>query len=169
MLRGPSVLTVVLGAATLATVAALVAPDQIRAAQQDLRAESETATDEGRKLDAEREVVLRQAAVGDQIAVNLCDERITLAEALETVTAMARCAPDWFAHLRRLYRAAGKVSPAAADREVTAEYLLTKIESMAMSAEQLGDAERAAALSGRLRRLREEVRLLPLAESGRSN
>jgi hypothetical protein len=121
------------------------------------------ATDERCEWDFQRERVLERCAVSEHIATGLCEDRITFAEALKSITALAQASPDWFAQLRYSYRSQGWVPPRATERDVMIRYLITRVESILSSAEQLGDSSRAAFLATRLARLTEEAQIHPPA------
>jgi len=145
------------------TATALAAPERTRAAGLDfwnasddeaqLRAEAHQRQD----LELEHQQILERCAVGNEIARNLCDDRVSFSEALDAVAELADAFPDWFAKLKTHYRTGIAFPAATADNEVMARYLRVKIEQMLRSAEILGDAPRAAVLSSRLAHFDHEV------------
>jgi hypothetical protein len=142
----------------------------IRSTASDLRswageaAELEQSSSEGTGLDSRLEAQKRHAAAGQDIALRLCEDRLTLSAAIESAAVLAGNSPEWFARLRVNYRAGGRVSAAAPDRDVIVCYLRTQIVRLITEAEFLKDGPGATRLSARLALFDAEVRDLPRAD-----
>lgn len=106
----------------------------------------------------------RRIEATDRIALNLCDDRIELDQAVDALTSMARSDPEWLARLRYNYGVARYVSPTASDRDVLCWYLYVKLHMFRETARYFGDASRATVISERLARLeREYTSLTPIS------
>jgi hypothetical protein len=155
---------VVLGLVGLCVGASLAAPEQARDAgldfwnlgNEEVALKEATAAEKG--LESDRERTMRRAAVGDQIATSLCEDRITFAEALESVAALVQACPDWFSQIRCLYTNSGSLPPTATDRELMIQYLRTRLKSQLLTAQNLGNKTRAAFVAARIARFDDEVR-----------
>lgn len=118
----------------------------------------EAVQEEAQRLDAVSERLAVRLAVSERLASGLCEDRITLDEALDELRALGQDDPNWFAGLRSSYCLYGHLPQTATDRDVLARYLRGTIEGMQPVALQLGDFSRAAFICERLVRLDEEVR-----------
>ena len=143
------------------TGASFVAPEWTKKAGLDVwnfdeqKNRLEVAGEEARRLDAVSERFAVRSAVSQSLASDLCQERITLDEALDVLAAIARNDPDWFATLRSGLCLSAYLPQTAADRDVLTHYLRGKIESMQWDAMHLGDPSRAAVIRERLVRFDE--------------
>jgi hypothetical protein len=79
--------------------ASLDQPDNMGSEETHLRG----AAEEGRNLDDRAERLRRRIEVTDQIAASLCEERISLTKALESITAVTQAFPYWFEQLRAAF------------------------------------------------------------------
>ncbi|QJW98877.1 hypothetical protein [Frigoriglobus tundricola] len=113
-------------------------------------------TAEDQKWDDELELARGRETVSRDIATALCEDRITVTEAIDSVMSLAGDSPDWVAQLRSRYSRYGFVPPTATDRDVMTQYLRVHIESMKCSAESTDDRPRAALLSACLAHFADE-------------
>ncbi|QJW94037.1 hypothetical protein [Frigoriglobus tundricola] len=167
MHRFSTVPAALIGLTTIFAVGALAAPARTHAVGWDLWhfadewtsfRDAETAAQD---LDFGLEQARRREVVCDDIAISLCEDRITLDEAIKDIGAFADSSPDWIVQLRAVYSGRGDVAPTATDREVLARYLRARIKSLIGTAEAVGDTARATALSARLTRFDREAREHP--------
>ncbi|HEV3436802.1 MAG TPA: hypothetical protein VG122_05545 [Gemmata sp.] len=172
-MRRPAIIPLVLICATVVFAGVTQAtPEWSKAAGLDFwnlsreEAQLRAATTRREELNAQCERVLRRMEVAEHIAAALCEDRLTLSEAIEGITTLAGAAPEWFAQLRDSYHTHVVVSPTATDRDVVFRYLLLTIEMMRLSAELQGDTTRTIAISARLVQLEGE---LPQSETCQPN
>jgi len=116
-----------------------------------------SAETERRDLLSGLEQAQRRNAVSDDIAISLCENRITMHEAIRAIGAFAESSPDWLTRLRTVYHSHGSISPTATDHDVLVRYLRARIESLIRTAKVLGDPHRVAVLSARLARFDQEA------------
>jgi hypothetical protein len=112
----------------------------------------------GRDIDDRVAAQHKRAGLTADIARDLCEDRITFTEAIDTLCAIAETSRQWVSDLRVSY-SSDYLSATATDRDVMVCYLLLKIKAMRILAEKQGDTAQAAFLSARLTRLEEEIRL----------
>ncbi len=108
---------------------------------------------EDQKWEAELERARGRETVGHDIAAALCDGRITLEEAIESVMTLADDSPDWVVMLRSRYCYHGYVPSTASNHDVMTRYLRIQLESMKSVAESAGDRPRVVSLSAHLAHL----------------
>jgi hypothetical protein len=114
--------------------------------------------EQGRDMDERAAVQHRRSALTTEIAQSLCAARITFNEAVESLTALAETSPDWVANLRLTY-CGNRLPSRSPDRTVMICYLLLRIKSLQLAAEQTGDTQRAELLAERLMFFEKEARL----------
>ena len=154
---------VIFGVIIAFAVGSFAAPSQTHAAGLDFWnyadewagfRDTETA---GHDLDFGLEQAQLRNTVSDDIAASLCDDRITMTEAITAIGAIMENSPDWSAQLQAVYRRRGTVAPTATEHDVQVRYLRTRIESLIWKAEAVGDTARATTLSARLDRFDREM------------
>ena len=112
-----------------------------------------------RDLDAEIDQQRRREAAFNQTAVDVCEYRLCVRDAIGDLTALAECDPRWWRALRNQYQFRG-LPLSAPDREAAALLLRSRIEFFLTQAEKSGDPERASLLAERLASFDEESRKL---------
>ena len=142
-------------------LASLVAPESTRSAGLDFwnhAAECALLRDQAdhrQDLEFEQQQILKRDVLCNQIALGLCDGRMTLSEAADSMAVLAESDPRWFASVRCQYRF-------TKDWDVITHLLRLRMELILKRAERAGDPERAALISARLICFEEEVRGVPL-------
>lgn len=110
-------------------------------------------------LNAFNETEIRRREVCNNVAIALLERRLTLAEAVEAIFAIASASPEWLPAMATTYRANQHLGPMATERDAAKRYLLIKLEMMRSTAECRGDLSQAAAISARLVELNEEFQV----------
>ena len=108
---------------------------------------------EDEKWETELELTRGRETTTRDIGAALCDNRLTLTEAIDAVMALAEDSPDWIEQLRGRYCSYGFLLPTATDREVMTRYLRVHIEAMKSVAESAGESTRVVAFSAHLAHL----------------
>ena len=117
-----------------------------------------------RDLDSEVDQQRRRDATCDRIALDVCERRISVRDALGDIASLAADDPYWLAGVRDRFRSAG-LSAAASDRAAAAAALRFRIELALARAKKSGDAARAALVAARLTSFDDEIRELCEAET----